>query len=104
MIREKLSRGIEKVDTRDLLTRRHIPHHAVINPNKNMTKIRNVHDASAKRKNGMRSLNEYLSRGPIILEDMFALLQGIGQFQILKRFFCKLGYRSQTEVLTDFSG
>ena len=68
--KEQLSRGIiEKVDEKDLPTRRHyIPHHAVLNPNKGTTNTRIVFDASAKKKNGMKSLKECLSRGPITLK------------------------------------
>ena len=46
----------------------------LLNPNKGTTNTRIVYDASAKKKNGMKSLNECLSRGPTILEDICALL------------------------------
>ena len=60
----------------DMLTspKHYIPHHAVITPQKNTTKVRVVYDASAKTKLSNKSLNECLYRGPIILEDLCGLL------------------------------
>ena len=52
----------------------YIPHHAVIKPNNATTKIRIVYDASAKSKKENKSLNECMHRGPVILEDLCALL------------------------------
>ena len=109
MIKEQLSKGIkEKVDEKDLSTRRnYIPHHAVINPNKSTTKIKIVYDASAKKKNGMRSLNECLSRGPIILEDMCALLlrfrtKRIGLIADIEKAFLQVGLQEQDRDVTRF--
>ena len=102
VIKEQLSKEIiEKVDEKDLPTRRHyIPHHAVITPNKSTTKIRIVYDASTKKKNDMRSLNEYLNRGPIILEDMCALLlrfrsKRTGIIADIEKAFLQLGLQEQ---------
>ena len=109
MIKKQLSKGIiEKVDEKDLPTRRHyIPHHAVINPNKSTTKIRIVYDASAKKKDGMRSLNECLSRGQTILEDMCPLLlrfrtKRIGIIADIEKAFLQVGLREQDRDIARF--
>ncbi len=51
----------------------YVPHHAVITPKKTTTKVRVVYDASSKTR-AYKSLNECLYRGPVILEDLCALL------------------------------
>ena len=109
MIKKQLSKGIiEKVDEKDLPTRRHyIPHHVVTNPNKSTTKIRIVYDASAKKKDGMRSLNEYLSRGQTILEDMCPLLlrfrtKRIGIIADIEKTFLQVGLREQDRDIARF--
>ena len=50
------------------------PHHLVLTPNKETTKIRIVYDASAKAQGASRSLNECLHRGVVILPDLCGLL------------------------------
>ena len=97
-IKEQLSKGIiEKLDGKDLPPRRHyISHHAVINPNKSTAKIRIFHDDPAKKKNGMRSLNDCLSRGSITLEDMSVLLlhfrtKRIGIIADIEKVFLRVG-------------
>ena len=52
----------------------YIPHHAIITPEKDTTKVRIVYDASAKTKKSNLSLNECLRRGPVILEDLCGVL------------------------------
>ena len=77
IIHEQLAKGIiERVESfkEDNEKRKHyIPHHAVITPEKTTTKTRNVYDASAKIKRSVKSLNECLYRGPVILEDLCGL-------------------------------
>ena len=46
-----------------------ILHQAVMKPNKNATKLRIVYDASAKRKNESKSLNEYTYQTPVVLKE-----------------------------------
>ncbi|XP_060588499.1 uncharacterized protein LOC132743919 [Ruditapes philippinarum] len=76
IIQDQLKKGvIEKVN--DSLSDglvHYIPHHAVITPQKNTTKIRVVYDASAKTSNENKSLNECLFRGPVLLHDLCGLL------------------------------
>ena len=52
----------------------YIPHHGVITPDRDTTKVRIVFDASAKTKKSNLSLNECLHRRPVILEDLCGLL------------------------------
>ncbi|VDM93728.1 unnamed protein product, partial [Onchocerca ochengi] len=47
----------------------YLPHHEVVTPSKATTKLRIVYDASSHTK-GMKSLNDVLYRGPIILPDL----------------------------------
>ena len=74
IIQEQIAKGIiERVESskEDNENRKHyIPHHAVITSQKTTSKIRIVYDASAKIKRSIKSLNECLYRGPIILEDL----------------------------------
>ena len=67
---------IEKVDDQTIEgdLKHYIPHHGVITPHNTTTKLRIVYDASAKAKKSNTSLNECLYRGPVILEDLSALL------------------------------
>ena len=52
----------------------YIPHHAVITPQKETTKVRIVYDGSARTRKGNPSLNDCLFRGPVLLEDLAGLL------------------------------
>ena len=63
---------VEKVttDTRKSEQRHYLPHHPVITPAKNATKLHIVYDASTKIRMGGRSLNECLHRGPVLLPDL----------------------------------
>ncbi|XP_053381887.1 uncharacterized protein LOC128549323 [Mercenaria mercenaria] len=72
VIEDQLKKGIiEKVDRnhRDGIAH-YFPHHPVIKPDKNTTKVRIVYDASTKSKSGYKSLNECLYRGPVLLKDL----------------------------------
>ena len=52
----------------------YLPHHAVITPQKETTKVRIVYNESAKTKKENLSLNELLYRGPNMLPDLCGLL------------------------------
>ena len=73
---EQLQQIIEEVNdrTEEGCKKHYLPHHAVIAPDRKTTKVRIVHDESAKAKKGCKSLNECLYRGPVILEDLCGLL------------------------------
>lgn len=76
IIQDQLNLGvIEKVkpEPTDSITQ-YIPHHAVVNLSKPTTKVRIVYDASAKTKQDNKSLNEYLYRGPVMLQDLTGIL------------------------------
>ena len=77
IIKDQLKKDvIEKVDENSIEgdLKHYVPHHRVITPNNTTTKLRIVYDASAKAKKNNISLNECLYRGPVILEDLCALL------------------------------
>ena len=77
IIKDQLKKGIIETISEDSTQgeRKHyIPHHAVLTPEKDSTKVRIVYDASAKTKKSNLSLNECLHRGPVILEDLCGLL------------------------------
>uniref|UniRef100_A0A9J2PQR3 Reverse transcriptase domain-containing protein n=1 Tax=Ascaris lumbricoides TaxID=6252 RepID=A0A9J2PQR3_ASCLU len=83
-----------------------IPHQAVLNPDKDTTKIRIVFDASAKLR-GTASLNEHLFRGPIILPDLVGLLLRWRTHLIsitadLEKAFLQLNLRPQDREVTNF--
>ena len=74
---EQLKLGIiEKVDstTQEGPVKHYLPHHPVITPLKNTTKVRIVYDGSSRANPGDKSLNDNLLRGPILGEDLCSLL------------------------------
>ena len=84
--------------------RHYIPNHAVMNPNKSTTKIRIVYDDAVKKKNSTRSLND---RGPLILEDICALLlrfrtTRIGIVADIEKSFVQVGLQEQNRDITRF--
>ena len=77
IIKDQLKKDvIKRVDENSIEgdLKHYIPNHGVITPNNTTTKLRIVYDASAKAKKNNISLNECLYRGPVILEDLCALL------------------------------
>ena len=77
IIQDQLKKGMIEVVTKDTEKgnkHHYIPHHAVLKPDSNTTKVRVVYDASARTKKSNPSLNECLHRGPVILEDICGLL------------------------------
>ena len=75
-IRDRLERGvIEKSDSPGEVGRvYYLPHHPVIKPTHQLTKLRIVYDASAKER-GESSLDDCLYRGPVLFEDLCGLLR-----------------------------
>ena len=66
---------IEKVISKspEGLLKHYIPHHPVITPSKNTTKLRIVYDASAKTKKENNSRNECLYRWRVMLPNLCGL-------------------------------
>ena len=110
IIKDQVTRGIiEKVPTDcNLKTKKHyIPHHPIITPTKNTTKVRIVYDASAKTKEENTSLNECLYRGPILLENLIGLLlrlrcKKIGIVSDVEKAFLQVGLQEQDRDVTRF--
>lgn len=61
------------VDTVDIWDGYYMPHHSILKPSSDTTKLRVVFDASAKAQNG-KSLNDTLMIGPTIQDKIFAHL------------------------------
>ena len=81
----------------------YIPHHAIIKPENNTTKLRVVYNASAKTKKSDASLNECLHRGPVILEDIYGLLmrfrtRKIGTVAGIEKAFLQIGLSKERDV------
>ena len=73
VISSQVEQGIvEKVttDTRTSKQHHYLPHHPVITPAKNTTKLHIVYDVSAKIRRGKKSLNKCIHRGPVLLPDL----------------------------------
>ena len=109
MIKEQPSKGIiDILDEKHLPTKKHyIPNHAVMNANKSTKNIRIVYDASVKKNNSTRSLNECLNRGPFILEDIYTLLlrfrtTRIGIVADIEKFFLQVGLQEPDWDVTRF--
>ena len=85
IIKEQLNKGIiERVtdDSEVGLLKHYIFHHPVITPLKSTTKVRIVYVTSAKTRQGNKSLNECLYRGPVILPSLLGLLLRFRLFPI----------------------
>ena len=110
IIQDQLNRGIiEKVTSTSSegLIKHYIPHHPVITPAKNTTKVRIVYDASVKTKKDIKSLNECLYRGPVILPSLYGLLvrfrlSPIGVVGDIKKVFLNVGLQVRDRDATRF--
>ena len=80
----------------------YLPHHPILTPDKETTKIRIVYDTSAKAKSTASSLNKCLLRGPIILPDLCGLLLRFCLYELVlladveKAFFINRNSREGT--------
>ncbi len=111
IIQDQLKKGvIEKVENGVIESPRkhYVPHHAVITPQKTTTKVRIMYDASAKTKRH-NSLNECLFRGPVILEELCALLIRfrLGSIALvidIEKAFLQVGLIEKSRDVTRFYG
>ena len=83
----------------------YIPHHAIIKPENNTTKLRVVYDASAKTKKSNPSLNECLHRVPVILEGICGLLmifrtKKVGIIADIEKAFLQIGLQPKERDVT----
>ena len=110
IIEEQLSQGIIKKVTNDSeegSIKHYIPHHLVVIPSKNTTKVRIVYDAFAKTKRENKSLNECLYRGPVILPSLYGLLlrfrlSPVGVIADIEKAFLNVGLQVQDRDATRF--
>ena len=100
---------IEEVDvTKPSETKKYyLPHHPILTPDKETTKIRIVYDASAKAKSTASSLNECLLRGPIILPDLCGLLLRFRLYELVlladvEKAFLQIGIQERERDVTRF--
>ena len=85
----------------------YIPHHPVITPSKNTTKVRVVYNASAKTRQCNKSLNECLYRGPVMLPDLSGLLlrfhlSPIGIVSDIEKAFLNVSLQAKDRDVTRF--
>ena len=110
IIQEQLRRGIiEKVTkiSEEGPVKHYVPHHPVITPSKNTTKVRVVYDASAKTRQCNKSLNECLYRGPVMLPVLSGLLlrfrlSPIGIVSDIEKAFLSVGLQVKDRGVTRF--
>jgi hypothetical protein len=99
---------IEKVDTDISSTPKHYPpHHAVITPDKNTTKLRIVYDGSAKCRKGNLSINDCLYRGPVNIDDVCSHLIQFRLHKIaivadIEKAFLQIGLKETDRDVTRF--
>lgn len=63
---------IPKIQSRHMIS--YLPHHLIVTPSKQTTKVRIVFDAYAKSPKNDLSLNKSLCRGSVLLHDLCGIL------------------------------
>ena len=111
IIQSQLESGVvEVVDeqkTKGTNKKHYLPHHPVVTPLKATTKVRIVCDASVKASKGMKSLNEYLYRGPITFPNMCGILLRFRVYLIailadIEKAFLQIGVQEHDRDVTRF--
>ena len=111
ILQSQLKRGIiEKVLETQMETnckKHYLPHHPIVTPSKNTTKVRIVYDASAKASKGVKCLNDYLHRGPITLPDLCGVLLRLRTYHIViladvEKAFLQIGIQKKDRDVTRF--
>ena len=110
IIKEQLEKNmIEPLneDNEEGQVKHYIPHHVVIKPDSESTKLRIVYDASAKSKKSNSSLNDCLYRGPVIMEDLCGLLmrfriKKIGIIADIEKAFLQVAIQPKERDVTRF--
>ena len=84
-----------------------MPHHPVLTPTKETTKLRIVYDGSSKPRKELKSLNECLHRGPILLPNLCGLLLRFRTYKIpvladIEKAFLQIEIQSKERDVTRF--
>ena len=87
----------------------YLPHHPVVTPQKNTTKIRVVYDGSAKSTATNHSLNDCLYRRPVTLHPLAGILlrfrtRPVAIAADIEKAFCKLACHLRSGMLRGFYG
>ena len=99
---------IEKAPSAPTGSRIHyIAHHCIIKLDRKTTKLRIVYDASAKIGKTYASLNEWLLRGPVLLEDLCGMilrfrLHAVALIADIEKAFLQVALQEQERDVTRF--